>query len=372
MKTLTFCNNCIAFSTRPRISFNKEGVCSACQWSHEKKKLNWNVRQKELSLLLKKNKSNKSKYDCIVPVSGGKDGSYVAYKLKHKFKMNVLTITVRPPLETKLGIENLNSFIKSGYSHMHISPDDEAMRTLNRIGFEKMGFPYYGWLISIHTAIMKAATMMKIPLIVYSEDGEIEYGGDTKYKNKSTYSIDYQISHYLEGGYNKIINLAKKNGISESQLYWFKFPSKQELESNKIRVTHFSYFENWDPYRNYVIAKEKCGLKERETLSQGSYTNFAQIDQELYPLHVYLMYLKFGFGRTTQDACIDVRRGSMTRKQAIELAKRYDDFFPSENFKKYANYYKISESRFHKIIDKWVNKKLFVKKKKWVPKFKIR
>ena len=372
MKTLTFCNNCIAFSTRPRISFNKEGVCSACQWSHEKKKLNWNVRQKELSLLLKKNKFNKSKYDCIVPVSGGKDGSYVAYKLKHKFKMNVLTITVRPPLETKLGIENLNSFIKSGYSHMHISPDDEAMRTLNRIGFEKMGFPYYGWLISIHTAIMKAATMMKIPLIVYSEDGEIEYGGDTKYKNKSTYSIDYQISHYLEGGYNKIINLAKKNGISESQLYWFKFPSKQELESNKIRVTHFSYFENWDPYRNYVIAKEKCGLKERETLSQGSYTNFAQIDQELYPLHVYLMYLKFGFGRTTQDACIDIRRGSMTRKQAIELAKRYDDFFPSEYFKKYANYYKISESRFHKIIDKWVNKKLFVKKKKWVPKFKIR
>ena len=84
------------------------------------------------------------------------------------------------------------------------------------------------------------------------------------------------------------------------------------------------------------------------------------------------MYLKFGFGRTTQDACIDVRRGSMTRKQAVELSKRYDDFYPNEYFKMYANYYKISEKNFHQVIDKWANKKLFVKKNRWVPKFKIK
>jgi N-acetyl sugar amidotransferase len=267
-------------------------------------------------------------------LSGGKDGSYVAYNLKHKHKMKVLTVTVRPPLETQIGQENLNSFINSGFNHLHITPDTEAMRALNKIGFEKMGFPYYGWLISIHTVIAKLAVQMKIPAIFYSEDGEVEYGGDTKYKNKSVYGIDYQISHYLEGGYKKIIDFAKKEGLSDDQLYWFTFPDKKDLKTSNTKITHYSYFENWDPYRNYILAKEKCGLKELDSVSHGSYTNFAQTDQELYPLHVYLMYLKFGFGRTTQDACIDVRRGSMSRDQAIELSKRYDDFYPEELFPK--------------------------------------
>ncbi len=371
MKKLFFCKNCISFSTRPRITFDKKGICSACQWSYEKKKIDWKKRQKILKKLLKENRGKNSKYDCLVAVSGGKDGSYVAYNLKHKFKMNVLTVTVRPPLETELGRKNLVSFIKSGYDHIHISPDTEAMRILNKIGLIEMGFPYYGWLISIHTAVIRVAHQMGIPLIFYSEDGEVEYGGDTKYKNKNTYSIDYQISHYLEGGYKRIIDLAKKEGMSESQLYWFTFPKLEEIKKSKTKITHFSYYENWDPYRNYLVAKEKCGLEEYKNLSEGSYTNFAQIDQDLYPLHVYLMYIKFGFGRATQDACIDVRRGSMSREQALELSKRYDDFYPEHLFKKFCDYYQISEKQFHQTIDKWVNKKLFVKKNRWVPNFKI-
>ena len=372
MKKLFFCKNCIVFSTRPRITFNSKGICSACQWSFEKKKIDWKTKKKELGVLLKSNKSKNSQYDCIVPVSGGKDGSYVAYNLKHKYKMNVLTVTIRPPLETELGKQNLNSFINSGFNHLHISPDKEAMRILNKIGFEKMGFPYYGWLISIHTAIIRISLQLKIPLIFYSEDGEVEYGGDTKYKNKSTYGVDYQISHYLEGGYNKIINLAKNEGLSESQLYWFTFPNQRELINNNIKISHYSYFENWDPYRNYILAKEKCGLKEYGSVNHGSYTNFAQTDQELYPLHVYMMYIKFGFGRATQDACIDVRRGSMSRDQAVELAMRYDDFYPEELFEKYQEYFKISSKKFNSIIDKWVNKQLFKKKNRWVPKFEIK
>ena len=121
MKKLFFCKNCIVFSTRPRITFNSKGICSACQWSFEKKKINWKTKKKELGVLLKSNKSKNSQYDCIVPVSGGKDGSYVAYNLKHKYKMNVLTVTIRPPLETELGKQNLNSFINSGFNHLHIS-----------------------------------------------------------------------------------------------------------------------------------------------------------------------------------------------------------------------------------------------------------
>ena len=292
MEKIFRCKNCVTLSTRPRITFNKRGFCSACQWAEEKKKINWGERNLLLKKLLKKHKSNKNQFNCITTVSGGKDGSYVSYKIKNKHKMNLLAVTFRPSLETPIGIDNLNSFVNSGYDHFHVTPDYESLRVLNKIGLIEMGFPYYGWLIGIHTAVTRIAIAMKIPLIFYSEDGEVEYGGDAKLKYRGLYGIDYQISNYLESGYNKIIAKAKKQGLTDKQLYWFKFPSKEEYKKLKITITHYSYYENWDPYKNYIVAKEHCGLKETESLNRGTYTNFAQNDSYLFPLHMYFMYFK--------------------------------------------------------------------------------
>ena len=61
--------------------------------------------------------------------------------------MDPLAVTFRPIMETEIGKENLHSFIDSGYDHLHVSPDKEAMRILNKIGLTELGFPYYGWLM---------------------------------------------------------------------------------------------------------------------------------------------------------------------------------------------------------------------------------
>ena len=288
-KKVFWCKNCVSMSTRPRITFDGRGFCSACIWAEEKKSLNWNNRQKLLKDLLSRHRSKK-KYDCIVAVSGGKDGSYVSYNLKHKHKLNPLTVTIRPPLETEIGVKNLLSFINSGYNHIHISPDQEAMRKLNRIGLMQMGFPYYGWLIAIHSSVLKIAVQLGVSLIFYSEDGEVEYGGDSKYKNNGLYNVDYIISRYLESGYFKV---KKKAQLSDLESYWFTMPDKKQLDNLKLNITHYSFYENWDPYRNYEVAKKYCGLIENSNLNEGSYTNFSQTDQKLYPLHVYYMYIKY-------------------------------------------------------------------------------
>ena len=103
---------------------------------------------------------------------------------------------------------------------VHVS-DKEAMRVLNKIGLTELGFPYYGWLMGIHTAVLRVALQMNIPLLFYSEDGEVEYGGDAKFKDKGIYDVDYQISRYMENGYEKIITKAKNLGLTQRQLYWF-------------------------------------------------------------------------------------------------------------------------------------------------------
>ena len=370
MKEVFWCKNCLNMSTRPRITFDDDGWCNACQWMKEKKKLSWDSRKKELLNLLDAHRSKSGGFDCIVPVSGGKDGSYVAYNLKHKYGMNPLTITVKPPLTLELGDNNLKNFQDSGYDHIHITPGFEAMRVLNRTGFIEMGFPYYGWLSAIMTAVIRMAMNMNISLIFYGESGEVEYGGSSETKNTAVYDIDYMKRVYLSGGHDRVL---KESKLSDSELYFFKFSNDEEYKDKKVDFAHWSYFENWDSYRNYLVAKEYCGLNEAENNNSGTFTNFSQNDQALYALHAYMMYLKLGFGRATQDAGIEIRRGAMDREQAVNLVRLYDGHYPEEFINAYLDYYQMTIDEFDAVIDKWVNKNLFEKVDgRWKPTFEIK
>jgi N-acetyl sugar amidotransferase len=337
----------------------------------EKQIIDWSKRQNQLNELIDKYKSKNGNFDCIVPVSGGKDGSYVAYTLKHKYKMNPLTVTVRPALSLPIGDQNLFNFIQSGYNHIHISVNPKILDRLNKYGFIEKGFPYYGWLIAISTACIKTAVNFKIPLIFYGEDGEVEYGGTTESKDKPLFDIDYIKAKYLEGGYHLVIDkLIRDREFSEADLAFLKFPTDEEFLEVGLSFTHWSYFESWDSYRNYVVAKEHCGLIEKEEGSTDTFTNFSQNDQALYTLHAYLMYLKFGFGRATQDAGIEIRRGSMTRDQALNLVKMYDNSYPHDLIDTFLDYYKMTKDEFDAVLDKYANKNLFEKIDGiWSPKF---
>jgi N-acetyl sugar amidotransferase len=369
-KEVFWCKNCLNMSTRPRIEFDGRGWCNACQWSEEKKTFDWSIREKELKNLLDKYKSNTGNFDCIVPVSGGKDGSYVAYTLKHKYGMNPLCITVAPALSLDLGDKNLKNFINSGYNHLHINPDVNIMQKLNKMGFVEKGFPYYGWLIAIQSAVIRTAINFNIPLLFYGEDGEVEYGGSTETKNNSLLSIDYQKKVWFEDGYDLV--MSKLDNVKSSDLYFWNFPNDKEIESKELHTATWSYFEPWDSYRNYVVAKKHCGLEEKEDSGSGTFTNFSQNDQALYLLHTYMMYLKFGFGRATQDAGIEVRRGSMTRDQALNLVKMYDNSYPDEFIDLYLDYYQMTQDKFDLVLDRYANKDLFHKvNERWQPKFKV-
>ena len=337
----------------------------------QKKKLDWKKRETELIKILDKYRTGSSKFDCVVPVSGGKDGSYVAYILKKKYGMNPLAINISPPLPLEIGEKNINNFSKSGFDLLRLYLNKDVMMFLNKAGFKYKGFPYFGWLIAIQSAVIKTAANFDISVIFYGEDGEIEYGGSTETKNNSLISIDYQKKIWFEGGYEKILNKLPKN-LKKYSSFW-KFPTSKELNGKKIYTTTWSYFENWDSYRNYIVAKKYFGLTENPDGNEGTFTNFAQNDQALYALHTYLMYLKFGFGRATQDAGIEIRRGAMTRSQAVNLVNLYDNNYPEKYINDYLVYYQMTKKEFNSIIDKWANKKLFKKiKGKWQPKFIVK
>jgi N-acetyl sugar amidotransferase len=369
MSDIFWCKNCMNMSTRPRITFDERGWCNACQWMEEKQKMDWSSRESELEQLLEKHRSTDGGYDCMVPVSGGKDGSYVAHQLKHKYGMNPLAVTSRPALSLELGNSNLNRFIESGYDHIHVSSNRSALRKMNKMGFIEKGFPYFGWLISIKTVPLITANKFNISLIFWGEAGEVEYGGSTEFKNRGTFDIEFTKRVYFEAGYEKVLEQAD---LTENEKYWFKLPEQSDLDKNDITMVKWSYFDSWDPYHHYLIAKEHCGLQESEANNTGTFINFSQIDQALYALHTYMMYLKFGFGRATQDAGIEIRRGAMKRNQAVNLVRLYDGHYPEEFIESYLEYYQMTQKEFDAVLDKWVNKNLFEKiENRWKPKFTV-
>lgn len=350
------CTNCLNASTRPRIKFDLDGICNACTWAKRKENLDWSLRARELQAVLNKHRSKSGQNDCIVPVSGGKDGSYVAYQLKHKYGMNPLTVTVNPALPLEIGNHNLDSFIESGFDNFRFSFNPKVLAKVNRTGFEEWGFPYFGWLLGIMTVPISLASSLGIDLIFYGEDGEVEYGGSSETENNPQYDIEYMQRVYFEGGQNPVLN---KSGLDDKDLTWFKFQNNKAQEFSKLEILHWSYFENWDPYRNYLVAKQYCGLTEAKETNSGTFTNFAQNDQALYSLHAYLMYLKFGFGRATQDAGIEIRRGAMTREQGMNLVRIFDGKFPEEFIDLFLEYYQMSKNEFIATINRHTNKDLF-------------
>lgn len=361
------CTTCLNMSNRPRIEFDERGRCNACQWAEEKRTtVDWGKRQKELKALFDKYR-NPHGYDCIVPVSGGKDSSYVSWKVKYEWGMNPLCVTVNPPLAFPEGEANLKNFSKKGFDLLAITPNPVIMQRLNRIGLIESGVSMLGWQIAVQTAVARVACAYKIPLIIYGEDGEVEYGGTSKTKNQMCYDIQYAKDIYLHGSVKYVNQL----GLAENELLQWTYPSDAELQELDIKATHWSYFENWDSERNAELAIREFGLVKRDVV-KASYSTTGQNDTALYDLHTYLMFLKFGFGRATQDAGIDIRRGAMTREEGFKMVAQYDEVYPEQYIPLYLDYYQMTMEELDAVFDKWANKELLHKVNgRWVKKQEI-
>lgn len=356
MKHYFRCKTCLNMSNRPRIEFDDQGRCNACVWAEEKRNsINWLERQQELKTLLDKHR-NANGYDCLVPVSGGKDSSYVAWKVKNEWGMNPLCVTITPPLAFPEGEANLKNFAKKGFDLFAITPNPVIMQKLNRLGLVGSGVPMLGWQIAVQTAVARVACAYKIPIIIYGEDGEVEYGGTTKTKNQMCYDIQYAKDIYLHGN----MQFVEQLGLKSNELIQWTYPSDQDIEAIELKATHWSYFESWDSERNAELAIREFGLIKRDAV-KASYSNTGQNDTALYDLHTYLMYLKFGFGRTTQDAGIDIRRGAMSREEGLKMVALYDEVYPEQYIDTYLEYYQITKEELDAIFDRWANKEILHK-----------
>jgi N-acetyl sugar amidotransferase len=350
-ETVRYCRRCTISNQRPRITFDEHGVCSACNFADFKRtKIDWDERERELLALCDTHRCTDGGYDVIVPCSGGKDGSFVAHQLKFKYGMNPLTVTWAPLKATDVGRRNLDAFIRSGFDNVLGTPNGIVTRKLTQLAFNHLGDPFQPFIYGQTNFPLNMAVKHGVSLIMYGENGEVEYGGDMKNALRPDRDIQDHDKHYFSG---MPPEFWVEHGISANDLKPFYAPPYERIIANKTTIQFFGHYKFWDPQENFYYCREHTGFFPNTERSEGTYSKYASLDDKIDGFHYYLAYIKFGIGRTTSDAAHEIRDGKITREEGIALIKRFDGEFPQRYFDEFLDYCAISKDQFEEVIDSW-------------------
>ncbi len=360
-----YCKRCLMPNTRPRIGFDTEGVCNACKNADEKKKIDWAARKKEFLSIVEPYRSKKGEWDCVVPWSGGKDSSAIAYHLKFELGMNPLLVTFSPLMPTDVGWHNRQALVNLGFDHIFFNPDQRVSRHLARRFFKERGNHKVAWDAGINAIPVQVAVNYKIPLVFYAEHGESEYGGKVlNEESKKIRNFTEVIEHQIGDDPRNWVD----DTVSAKNLNPYLYPDAHRVQEVGVKALYFAYFFRWSMLENYQYIKTKFDFKTSPLgRTNGTFTDFDSLDDKVDNLYYYLQFIKFGFGRAVRDACRMIQNDQMTREEGLALAQKYDDEFPSEYFDEVLDFLGLSKDEFEKLIDQHRNAEIWKKEGgRWV------
>ena len=359
-KEVKFCRKCVVSNQRPRIVFDDAGVCSACRFAERKHNgIDWQTRAAELERLLDKHRRNDGSWDVIVPVSGGKDGGFVAHQLKERWGMNPLTVTWSPFVYTDIGRKNFQSFIGSGFNNLLATPDGEMHRKLSKLSFLTLGDAWQPFTYGQMSYAFHMALMFGIKLVFFGENGEAEYGGATWNNDKPGMPLeDWRLLYFKGADLDDLLQEGVKAGLfserdARNNFHFYYPPTVEEMRAAGCEMHWYSYYQKWVPQENYYYCREHTGFEANPERSEGTYSKYASLDDRLDGFHFYLGFIKFGIGRCTSDAAHEVRDGHILREEAVALVRRYEGEFPNKHFDEFLEYTDITEDQFWQVVDSW-------------------
>lgn len=359
---LKYCKRCLYPDTKPQLEFNENGICSACINYERKSNVNWSKKRLELQEILEKYKSKDDNYDCIIPVSGGKDSTFQTHFIKNECGLNPLVVNFHPLDQTELGRKNLENLKKLGVDCIEFSPNPVVYQKLARFGLIELGDFQWPEHIGIFTIPVQIAVKYKIPLIIWGENPQFEYGKPTDINKEFVLDREWTEKN---GGYflDKIKPRDMTNyGFELKDLKPYLYPSDEEIVSTGITGIFLGSYIKWDIFKQLEIVK-KLGFQEDSEIREGTYDSWENLDVKFTSFHDYFKFLKFGFGRATDHASIEIRHGRMTREQGLDLVKKHEGKIPVKYLDEFLRDAKVSLDEFIQICEKFTNKELFKKDK---------
>ena len=358
---LTYCKRCVMPDTKPDLHLDEHGICNACRSYEKRAEVDWDSRHQDLLKVLEKyRRPDGSNWDCIVPVSGGKDSTYQVVRML-QLGLNPLCVTSSTCDLSPLGRANIENLKHLGVDHIEISPNPLVRATLNRVGLTQVGDISWPEHVGIFTIPVRAAVQFNVPLIIWGENSQNEYGGPAAASENNVLN-----RRWLEefGGMLgvRVSDLIGQEGIEAKHLIHYTYPSDEELQRASITGLFLGHYLPWDGLANTLIAQAN-GFHSYHKAVEGSMVNYENLDNHQTGIHDYFKFLKFGFGRATDLACLHIRRGRLTRQDGLDAVKRLDGRFPWEylgkTLKDILLPLEMTVDEFICVCDRFTNKKIF-------------
>jgi N-acetyl sugar amidotransferase len=352
-----YCKRCFYPDTKPDLWFDKDGVCAACIAFDKRKSIDWKVREKEFAEIAR-GLAKQSGYHCVVPVSGGKDSTAQIVKVL-EYGLNPLAVNARTDDLTPIGRRNLDNISKLGVDLVEVVPNAKLRRSIAKYGLETVGDISWAEHATIFTIPFKEAFARGIVHIFWGENSQNEYGGPEKDQGTKELTTAW-LQEF--GGLNglRVGDLVDAKIASASQLMQYSvFP-----QATGVRSLFLGYYFPWSGLHNAELAR-KHGFEWYSLCVEGNGTQYENLDNYQTGLHDYFKYIKFGFGRATDIANNNLRRGLCEREQAREFIICWDGKYGSplryleQSFELTVAKLGLSKGQLWAIIEKFTNKELF-------------
>lgn len=358
---LRYCVRCVMPHTKPDLRIDDEGVCNACRSYDQRTEIDWDQRRSELITITDRYRAeNGTSWDCIVPVSGGKDSTYQVVRML-QLGLNPLCVTASTCHLADIGRRNIQNIKNLGVDYVEFSPNPVVRRKLNRVGLTDVGDISWPEHVAIFTIPVRAAVQYGVPLIVWGENSQNEYGGPAAAAEDNVLT-----RRWLEefGGLlgMRVTDLIGVDGIEKRHLVPYTYPSDDELQRVGVTGIFLGHYLPWDGYSNALIS-QAFGFETLNKTVEGSIVNYENLDNLQTGIHDYFKFLKFGFGRSTDIACLHVRRGRITRQDAMAMVRTHDGKFPwtylHVPIEQILELLEMGVEEFITICDRFTNKSIF-------------
>ncbi|MCI0564622.1 MAG: N-acetyl sugar amidotransferase [Nitrososphaera sp.] len=362
---MRYCRTCIIPDSRPNIQFDPSGKCNACASSTIKREIDWIHRERAFQDVVEHAKSRSRGYDCLVPVSGGKDSTWQVVKC-FEYGLNPLAVTWKTPARTEIGARNLANLVNLGVDHIDCQVNPKVERKFMYQALVRYGDTAIPMHMALFNIPLKIAVKFEIPLVVWGENSAFEYGG-TEDERKG-FKLDGRWLKKYGVTYGTTAHDWVSNEIMEKELTPYFGPTDEELESKGILAVFLGYYFPWDPVTSLEVAR-KHGFEVREEGPKTGYYNYADIDDDFISIHHYLKWYKFGFTRSFDNLSLEIRNGRITREEAIRIVREQGDETPYEDITKFCDFVGITQEYFFEVIEKFRNPDIWVRQNgRWVIK----
>lgn len=356
-----YCTRCVypGIAATP-LTFDEDGVCSGCRVHDQQDTIDWARREKMFRALVEETKARATgAYDCLIPVSGGKDSFYQIHTIL-SYGLRPLLVTYNENNEMPVGRRNIQRMKEVfGCDHVSVTPSVDVLKRMNRIGFEKMGDPDMHAHIGINTVPIRYAVLHRIPLIVWGEHGFMNLGGMHSYRDMVEYTARMRKEHLCHGyDWGDFVG---EMGLTERDMAWARYPDDDEIEDVGIRGIFISNYFGWRQNEHTELMRTLYGFETADAPFDRTYKRDSNLNNvHDNGIHDYMKYVKFGYGRATDHACRDIRNGAMSRDEGIAMVRQYDHVVPGD-LARWLEYVGMTRTEFEAIADRWRDPRVWVR-----------